>query len=325
MLGLVTLSVGGMWLTRKRTARITDVPLWGLALLASGVFGLAAITAREELQPFFLGYMAFVAIVAVIGLVRTLKSLDQQGKAPTAWLSVLAMLGLGLLVLLLLPSVPSAREAARRTQCKNNLKLIGLAMHNWHDDFRRFPDAAASDVDEGPLVSWRVQLLDDLHVVQSPSQYNKQHPWDSDANFPVAQQRIPFYSCPSNLFSVDELGRHYTAYAMMTGPDTAFPEGRGLTLADIPSSSSTIMFGEACGLNIVWTEPRDVDLTQQQIGINLPGGKPRTSSGLMSSYHAGGAQSGFVDGSVRFVSENIDSEVLRSLTTLTAEDDPVEF
>ena len=48
---------------------------------------------------------------------------------------------IGVLVALLLPAVQSAREASRRIKCTNNLKQLGIAMHNFHDTYNRFPSA----------------------------------------------------------------------------------------------------------------------------------------------------------------------------------------
>lgn len=108
---------------------------------------------------------------------------------------------IGILVALLLPAVQSAREAARRMQCNNNLKQIGLAMHNYHDSFRSFPFGAAGGWGHG----WHAYILP---YVEQQGLY-RIVPWtdlgwwsgtdaNSDALRQLARSAIQTYKCPSD-------------------------------------------------------------------------------------------------------------------------------
>jgi prepilin-type processing-associated H-X9-DG protein len=112
-----------------------------------------------------------------------------------------------------------------------------------------------------------------------------------------------------------------TAFVLVTGEGTAFPDGRGLRFDQITDgTSNTLMVTEACGQGIVWTDPRDVDVGRHPIAVNAPGSRSGRSPGILSSYHPSGAQVAMADGSVQYIPANIDPEVLRRLTTAAAED-----
>ncbi|WP_437207243.1 DUF1559 family PulG-like putative transporter [Planctomicrobium sp. SH664] len=81
----------------------------------------------------------------------------------------------------------------------------------------------------------------------------------------------------------------------------------------VDGTSRTILLVEACGRNIVWTEPRDVDFTRESIGINRPGSTPGESGSILSSFHSKGSQALMADGTVRDLAASIDPAVLRSL------------
>lgn len=76
---------------------------------------------------------------------------------------------IAILIALLLPAVQQAREAARRTQCKNNMKQLGLALHNYHDNFLTFPPGAVSSVTAGaPYQGWGWNAMILPYMDQAP-------------------------------------------------------------------------------------------------------------------------------------------------------------
>ena len=92
---------------------------------------------------------------------------------------------LGAILGVTIPMISAAREAARRTECSNNLKQIALAIQNYHDTYRCFPMATRNNDAGQPAHSWRIAILP--FAVSSPGfdAYEFSQPWDSKQNLAV--------------------------------------------------------------------------------------------------------------------------------------------
>ncbi|GIW93355.1 MAG: hypothetical protein KatS3mg110_1396 [Pirellulaceae bacterium] len=206
----------------------------------------------------------------------------------------------GILVGLLLPAVQSAREAARRMQCANNLKRIGLAMHMYHDQHRRLPAMASRDSQGRPLLSWRVHLLPYLDQLELYQQFRLDEPWDSDHNRQLIARMPDVYRCPSA-----PVPPHMTVYQVPVAPGTMFGNPAGTTFAEVvDGTSNTLMIVErAPAKAVIWTKPEDWEVDFNNPLEELIGDHPR------------GFNACFADGSVRFIEQQT-AQLLRAWLTI---------
>ncbi|HWL08097.1 MAG TPA: DUF1559 domain-containing protein [Planctomicrobium sp.] len=248
---------------------------------------------------------------------------------------------IGILVALLLPAVQQAREAARRSQCKNNLKQIGLALHNYHETHSTLPPGWIRATGWG----WGTFLLP--YLDQSPL-YAKLNPNDvvntaDEEELALLRTVLSVYLCPSDTFPtpatntkrpvtspVNEAIGLTNYVANIGSTPTSFSSNCNidvngvmwfdsmLRLTDITSgTSNTIFIGEreAGKSHIGGTWPAqnpncNAWLNSSAYGNTLtePANERRingANANTFSSLHTGGAHFVMGDGAVRFISENI--------------------
>ncbi|MEZ6129107.1 MAG: DUF1559 domain-containing protein [Planctomycetaceae bacterium] len=232
-------------------------------------------------------------------------------------------LAVPILVALLLPAVQQAREAARRTQSKNNMKQLGLAMHNYHDVYGHFPIGTVADTNLKP--EQRLSFLFSvLPFVEQAALYNalsgtSKLAWDDAQNEQMTSVAIPTFVHPSVVPAIPNA----TSYVGMAGigEDAAelpvrheragiFGYNRKTRMRDITDgTSNTIMMTEANDTDIPWAAGGKTlkSLTQQPY-INGPDG--------IGGPSPGGCHVLMADGSVRFVSENIDPQMMEALSAM---------
>lgn len=305
-----------------------------------------------------------------------MKTTQPKGFTLVELLVVIAIIGV--LVSLLLPAVQQAREAARRMQCTNHLKQIGLALHNYHDTFGAFPaisyDHEVNGGDETRHASWSWGTLilpqmeqGSAYDILAPSQPDRLHEAvNKSVKLAVLQTPISIWRCPSD--TGPDLNTHLTinngsgdqsqdvqiATANYLGVNTngdidrsryhngIFVPGTNVQGNSrmvvgmhqiLDGTSNTAMVGERAwmlsgvelGAGLLYGHTGNEDIENSHNYLDgfiavVGGGKTHINTtdtcgascndvdgrqGFSSS-HPGGAQFMFADGSVHFVSENID-------------------
>ncbi len=259
---------------------------------------------------------------------------------------------IGILIAMLVPAVQKVRESAARTTCTNNLKQIGLALHQSHDVQRFFPAAKTST----PKCSWVPSILPYLEQQDLYTQYNFKADWTDKSNRLVVATQLTMFQCPSTTEG-PRVDTKYKSKPACSDYNATTDVSRKLALLGIvpPSgdlrgvlvgnqttrrsaitdgSSNTIIIAEVAGRPDLWNAGHKV------VG-NVPGGAWAAHQGPFGlngssndgsihngycpmnctndneiySFHSGGANALFADGSVHFLEASVGINTMAALIT----------
>ena len=281
---------------------------------------------------------------------------------------------IAVLIALLLPAVQQAREAARRTQCKNNMKQIGLALHNYESSVSCFPIGSFSPWTTVP--NWRLQIFPfidqaPLYTAMDFTQSFQGNATTTNTNY-LSNMKLAGYICPSSTLdpcaNISNNPKNIQI-PMYVGVSGAYPDVAGRTVGsasnyggfytnngmllhnkltrirDATDGTSNVIIvaeqsgrvgttdmrsgyyggftGTTFGGEVSASNPNGADswstgLTGVQYRINAPtmaGGSdnPWDANTVVNSFHTGGIHVLLTDGSVRFISDNIDFTTFRNL------------
>lgn len=244
-----------------------------------------------------------------------------------------ATVGVPVLVALLIPAVQQAREAARRTQSQNNLKQIGLAMHNYHDVFKVFPRGTVpnDDLDPDERLSWAYSILPYIEQEALYGAINREAGWEDEVNSQAVLTAVPVFQNPSQ--PGDRPNPSAGDYVGMAGvgEDAAtlenddpragiFGYNRECRFRDISDgTSNTIMVTDSSEPSASYLAGGRATIRgfSQSPYLNGPDG--------IGSPHAGVVQVLMADGSVRAISVNTDETTLEALATKAGGENVGEF
>ena len=222
---------------------------------------------------------------------------------------------------LLLPAFQQTRVYSPRTSCWNNLKQIGFALHNYHDDYGAFPPSFVAGPDGQPAHSWRILLLPYLDQQALYDRYDFSEPWDSAGNIQLQDSMPTVYRCRSFLAGIktgslqhQHLSR-LSSYVAVVAQDGVFCGDDSVSLQDISDGpEDTLMVAETHQHAVHWMSP--VDVTPGQLLTDV-----RVSAFDSKANHRGCINAGYADGSCRAIPSDADETKLRELITISGGED----
>jgi hypothetical protein len=153
------------------------------------------------------------------------------------------------------PSLSKIQEAAYVGQTQNNLKQIGLAMHNYHDTFNGLPAAAICDKKGKPLLSWRVAILPYVEQDNLYKQFKLDEPWDSDHNKKLLEKMPKVYEIPAKVKHKPGM----THYRVFVGNGAMFDKIQMTGFAAVTDGLSNTWMVVESEEGVEWTKPEDFD------------------------------------------------------------------
>jgi len=147
---------------------------------------------------------------------------------------------------------------AQRQESLENLKKIGLALHNYHDTFKAFPYAHFDDDSGTPRCSWRAALLPYIEEGALYEQYEDTQMWNSEKNLPLSQETPAFYRS----FFCDCSGGK-TPFKVIVDDRSIFPDDRNTGIRHVTDGTSNVILIVADYENpVTWSEPVDLTLDE---------------------------------------------------------------
>ncbi|QDU49254.1 hypothetical protein Pan110_15730 [Gimesia panareensis] len=141
----------------------------------------------------------------------------QVHRAGLTILELLVVMGIiSLLAGLVMPAVNTARESARKIQCVNHLRQLGVALHNYHDAYTRLPAGWRRDQEQKTAYGWAATLLPYLEQSQLANLIDFESAVDSVNNLEAREMTLTIFRCPSDVADnrfllFEEVGGHETS------------------------------------------------------------------------------------------------------------------